>query len=140
MWGRALVVILVLFGVWYYVNQKKAAPPSASPDTETAAEAEQSDCFLYADRANSNLATAAAMMGRLPVDQGEWARVEAETKTAISAAESTCLASGNAMQALGMMRTSLAELSSASRGEGGAMGVAARQGEIDSLLNRARGR
>ncbi|HUM01173.1 MAG TPA: hypothetical protein VL084_02740 [Thermoanaerobaculia bacterium] len=140
MWGRLLVVILVVFGVWYYLNQKKAPPPPAGSDTETAAEGAQSDCFLFADRANSNLATASAMLGRLPVDQGEWARVEAETKTSISAAESTCLASGNAMQALGMMRTSLSELSSASRGEGGATGVAARQGEIDSLLNRARGR
>jgi len=140
MWGRLLVAILVLFGIWYWLNQKKVEPPVSRPASETADGPAQTDCLLYADRANSNLAAAAAVAGRPPVDQGEWARMEAETRTALSVAESACLASGNAMQALGLMRTSLSELGSAARGEGGAMGLAARQGEIDSLLNRARGR
>jgi hypothetical protein len=139
MWGRLLVGIVILFGVWYYFNQKKAPPPpgyGSKGETEVA----QTDCYLYADRANASLAAAAAVAGRPPVDQGEWARLEAETRTAISSAESACLSSGTALQALGLMRTSLSELASAARGEGGAMGVAGRQGEIDSLLNRARGR
>ena len=140
MWGRLLVAIVVLFGIWYYVNQKSAGPPPGNPNAEAASEVVSSDCFLYADRANSSLAAAAAVTGRPPVDQGEWSRLEAETRTAISAAESACLASGNAMQALGLMRTSLSDLASAARGEGGATALAARQGEIDSLLNRARGR
>lgn len=140
MWGRLLIAILVLFGIWYWLNQKKAEPPVSGSAAGTTEGGAQTDCLLHADRANSSLAAAAAVVGRPPVDQGEWSRVEAETKTALSAAESACLASGNALQALGLMRTSLSELASAARGEGGAMGVAARQGEIDSLLNRARGR
>lgn len=139
MWGRLLVGIVILFGVWYYFNQKKAPPPPGYGSTaETGAV--PTDCFLHADRANAGLTAAAAVAGRPPVDQGEWARVESETRTAISAAESACLSSGDALQALGLMRTSLSELAAAARGEGGATGLAARQGEIDNLLNRARGR
>jgi hypothetical protein len=139
MWGRLLIAIVVLFGIWYYLNQKKAPPPPGSPGADASSEAAATGCSLYADRANSSLAAAAAVAGRPPVDQGEWGRMEAETRTAISAAESACLTSGNAMQALGLMRTSLTDLASAARGEGGATGLAARQGEIDDLLNRARG-
>jgi hypothetical protein len=140
MWGRLLVAILVLFGVWYYLTHRSASGSKAAPAARDKAEVALSDCFLYADRANSSLAAAAAMVGRPPVDSIEWFRVESDTRQAISSGESACAGSPDAAKALVLMRTSLSELTSAARGEGGATGIAARQGEIDDLLNRARGR
>ena len=140
MWGRLLLAILVLFAVWYYLNQRSAAPPKERPTAEDTPQSALTDCFLYADRANSSLTAAAAIGGRPPVDSMEWFRIESETKSAISTAESACVGSSDAAKALVLMRTSLSELSSAAKGEGGATGLAARQGEIDELLNKARGR
>jgi len=70
----------------------------------------------------------------------EWYRIESEAKSTISSAESACGGSPDAAKALVLMRTSLSELTSAAKGEGGGGGLAARQGEIYDLLNKARGR
>ncbi len=141
MWTRLLVAALVVFGVWYWFNRKTAPPPSAS-GTSTGAEASSGtgNCLLFAGRANASLAGAASVASRTPVDPGEWSRTEGDVSSAISAAESACGGSDDARRALSLMRSSLSELSSAARGEGGATGLAARQGEIDDLLNRAGGR
>ena len=139
MWGRLLIAILVVFGVWYYLTHK-AEKVTESPAAVEKGEVALSDCFVYADRANSSLAAAAAIVGRPPVDSIEWFRVESDTSTAISTAESACAGSSDAAKALVLMRTSLSELNSAAKGEGGATGLAARQGQIDDLLNKARGR
>jgi hypothetical protein len=140
MWGRLLIALLVIFGAWYFLTHQTPWQKKEIPASSEKGEVALSDCFLYADRANSSLAAAAAMAGRPPVDSIEWFRVESDSRQAISAAESACAGSADAAKALVLMRTSLAELASAARGEGGATGLAARQGEIDDLLNRARGR
>lgn len=140
MWGRLLIAILVLFGVWYYISQRSASEPTEPRAAQGKPETALVDCFLYADRANAALAAAAALAGRPPVDSMEWFRIESETKSAISSAESACVGSADAAKALVLMQTSLAELTSAAKGGGGATGLAARQGEIDQLLNRAHGR
>lgn len=140
MWGRLLVLIILVFAAWYWLTHLKPSATAKSPAAGENAEVALTDCFLYADRANSSLAAAAALVGRPPVDSMEWFRVESEARTAISAAESACIGSTDAAKALTLMQTSLSELAGAARGEGGATGLAARQGEIDTLLNRARGR
>jgi hypothetical protein len=140
MWGRLLVLLILAFGAWYWLTHRKPTATAKSTAAGEKAETALSDCFLYADRANSSLAAAAALVGQPPVDSMQWFRIESETRTAISAAESACVGSTDAAKALTLMRTSLSELASAAKGEGGAMGLAARQGEIDDLLNKARGR
>jgi len=139
MWGRLLIAALIVFGVWYWFNQKKAPPPSSerSPD---AAASSAGDCWFLAGRANESLASAVSVASRSPVDPSDWSRAEGDASSAISAAESACGGSDSALRALSLMRTSLSEIAGAARGEGGAMGVAGRQGEIDDLLNRGRGR
>lgn len=140
MWTRILVALLVLFGVWYYFNQKQAPPPSAEGTGPAAVASGAGDCLLFAGRANAGLASAVSTASHPPVDAVEWNRAENEASSAIATAESACAGSEPALRALSLMRTSLAEIAAGARGEGGTMGVAARQGEIDDLLNRARGR
>ncbi|MFI5181990.1 MAG: hypothetical protein ACHQPI_11400 [Thermoanaerobaculia bacterium] len=139
MWTRLLLVLLVLFGIWYYLNQKKAPPPQTGAAGETAAASGSGDCLLFAGSANASLASAISAASRPPVDQADWSRTEAEVSSAISRAESACGGSDDASRALSLMRASLTEIAAGARGEGGTMGVAARQGEIDDLLNHARG-
>lgn len=141
MWTRLLVALLILFGVWYWFNLKKAPPPPGFEKSSGAvASSGTGDCLLFADRANASLASAASFASRPPVDAADWSRTEGDASSAISAAESACGGSDDARKALSLMRSSLADLAAAARGEGGATGLAARQGEIDDLLNRARGR
>ncbi len=140
MWGRLLIALLVIFGAWYYLTHRTLSQQKEAPVAGEKRQTPLGDCFLYADRANSSLAAAASMVRRPPVDSAEWFRVESDTRRAISAADSACAGSPDAAKALVLMRTSLSELAPAARGEGGATGLAARQGEIDDLLNRARGR
>ncbi len=140
MWTRLLIGLLILCGVWYYFNQKKAPPPPGYGKSPAAVSSNPADCLLFAGRANASLASAASVASHPPVDPADWSRTEAEVSSAISTAESACGGSDDAWKALSLMRTSLADLSGATRGEGGAMGLAARQGEIDDLLNRVRGR
>jgi len=140
MWTRLLVGLLIVFGVWYWFNQKKAPPPPGYDRSPATASSAGGDCWFLAGRANSSLASAISAASSPPVDAGEWSRVEGEASSAISAAESACSQNDDARRALSMMRISLSEVSAAARGEGGSMGVAARQGDIDELLNRGRGR
>lgn len=141
MWGRLVLLLLVVFGVWYYFNQKKAAEPQAAPARAAAGDTTaSSDCYLFAERANAALVAASALAARPPVDPNDWSRTESSTSSAISSAESVCGGSNDARQALSLMRASLSELGRVARGDGGATGLAARQGEIYDLLNKARGR
>jgi hypothetical protein len=137
---RLLLALLILFGVWYWFNQKKAPPPPGFEKPSSGAVSPSGDCWLLAGRANASLASAISAASRPPVDPAEWSRVERDTSSAISAAESACGGSDPALRALSLMRGSLTEIAAGARGEGGTMGVAARQGDIDELLNRARGR
>lgn len=138
MWTRLLVALLIICGVWYWFNQKKTPPP---PATQAGASSSTSgDCYILAGRANASLASAISAASRPPIDAVEWSRVEGDASSAISTAESACGASDDARRALSLMRTSLTEIAAGARGEGGTMGVAGRQGEIDDLLNRASGR
>jgi hypothetical protein len=139
MWTRLLVAFLVIFGVWYWFNQKKTSP-SPEGARPGGASSSSGDCWFLAGRANASLASAASVASRPPVDAADWSRTEGDASSAISAAESACGGSDDARKALSLMRSSLSDLSGAARGEGGATGLAARQGEIDDLLNRARGR
>jgi hypothetical protein len=140
MWTRLLIGLLVICGVWYYFNQKKAPPPQAGSTGATTATSGSGDCYILDGRANASLASAISAASRPPVDAAEWSRVEGDASSAISAAESACGGLEPAMRALSLMRLSLTEIAAGARGEGGTMGVAGRQGEIDDLLNRARGR
>jgi len=141
MWTRLLLALLIIFGVWYYLNQKKAPPPPGLEKPSGAAVSSgPGDCLLFAGRANASLASAASVASRPPVDAADWSRTEGDVSSAISTAESACGGFDDARRALSLMRSSLTDLSAAARGEGGATGLAARQGEIDDLLNRARGR
>lgn len=139
MWTRLLLALLVICGVWYYFNLKKAPPPPGFEKSSGAATT-SGDCWLLAGSANASLASAISAASRPPVDPVEWSRVEGNASSAISAAESACGGSEPALRALSLMRLSLNEIAAGARGEGGTMGVAARQGEIDDLLNRGRGR
>ncbi len=141
MWTRLLLVLLVICGIWYYFNQRKAPPPSGVGSSSGAAVSSgTSDCLLFAGRANASLASAVSAASHPPVDQAGWSRTESDVSSIISTAESACGGSDDASRALSLMRSSLSDLSAAARGEGGATGLAARQGEIDDLLNRAGGR
>ncbi len=140
MWGRLLIVLIVVFGVLYYLNQKKAPEPVPASATPAGGVGAAEGCYLFAQKANAALTAAAAAARRLPVDQNDWSRAERDASSAITAAESACGSSGDATKALGLMRLSLGDLALAARGEGGATGLAARQGEIDTLLNRVGGR
>ena len=139
MWTRLLLALLVVFGVWYYFNQKKAAAPELE-SASGAAPTTSAECWALASRANAGLTSAALSASSTPVDPVEWSRAENEASSRISAAESACGGIEPARRALSMMRASLMELSAGARGEGGTMGVAARQEEIDAILNRGQGR
>ena len=141
MWGRLLVFLFVVFGVWYYFNQKKAHEPKAAPAGTAAGDATASSgCSLFAERARAALVAAASIAATPPVEPSVWSRAESNASSAISAADSACAGSSDARLALSLMRLSLSEAASGARGEGGATGLAARQGDIDALLNRLRGR
>lgn len=79
---------------------------------------------------------------RPPVDPGAWSTAEGNVSSALSSAESACGGSSEAENevraAVSLMRASLADLSSAARGAGGASDLARRQGEIDAHLDKAR--
>jgi len=139
MWGRLLVAFLVLFGVWYYLSNRKI--PDTGPTREAAAGATAPhDCILMADKANASLVAAAALVTHPPVYPAEWMHAESDAGAAISAADSACSSSRDAQKALSLMRSTLSDLASAARGEGGATEVANRQAEIDVLLDKVRGR
>ncbi len=139
MWTRFLLALLIVFGIWYYFNQKKAPPPQ--PATGAGAPSSTSgDCYILAPRANESLTSAISAAAHPPVDPVEWSRAEGAASSAISAAESACAGTDVALRALSLMRTSLTEVAAGARGEGGTTGFVARQGEIDDLLNQVRGR
>jgi hypothetical protein len=137
---KRLLLLLVLFGiaVWYFGFRKES--PSTSPSALPPPSGPFYECVRLAEIANSSLVAASAIASRPPVDPNEWSRVESDTQSAISTAEASCATSPEVSKALGLMRDSLSEFASASKGQGGATAGAQRQEQIYDLLNRARGR
>jgi hypothetical protein len=140
MWGRLLVAFLVLFGVWYYLSHRQTSEMRPTASEAAAGATAPHDCILMADKANASLVAAAALVTHPPVYPAEWMHAESDAGAAISAADSACSSSRDAQKALNLMRSTLSDLASAARGEGGAVEVANRQAEIDVLLDKVRGR
>ncbi len=135
---RLLLLALFGIGVWYFGFRKES--PSTSPSALPPPSSPLYECVRLADIANSGLVAASAVASRPPVDANEWSRVEGDARSAISTAEGACGSSPEVSRALGLMRDSLSEFSSAAKGQGGATAAAQRQEQIYDLLNKARGR
>ncbi|HKC23978.1 MAG TPA: hypothetical protein VKF32_04505 [Thermoanaerobaculia bacterium] len=150
MWGRRILFIAAIAAAIWYLRQHSAS--NVKPLSKVTGGDKPSaayGCVAAADRANDALHAAAMIALRPPVDASAWANEEGKVSSTIETAESTCSgassdtdrhAAEEARAALAVMRSSLSDLSSAARGQGGAMDVSRRQGEIDDHLNAARGR
>ena len=149
-WFRRLVFLGAIAAAVWYLREHSAsrvAPlvRSATGDKPSASHG----CVSAAERANNALKEASNVALRPPVDASAWSNQEGQVSSAIETAESECMGGSSendrstieeTRAALAIMRSSLADLSSSARGQGGAMDVARKQGEIDEHLNRARGR
>src|SRR5512135_1413763 len=149
-WIRRIIFLGAIAAAVWWMRQHSAsrvAPlvRSATEDAPSAA----FGCVAAAERANSALQSAANVALRPPVDPSAWSNEEGKASSAISTAESECMGASTdvdkhaideARAAISLMHQSLSDLSSSVRGEGGAMDVSRRQGEIDDHLNAARGR
>jgi len=149
-WIRRLIVLAAIAaGVWW---MREHSASRVTPLVKSVADSGPSaayGCVAAAERANSALQNAANVALRPPVDQTAWANEEGKASSAISTAESECMGASTdvdknaideARAAIALMHQSLADLTSSARGEGGAMEVSRRQGEIDDHLNAGRGR
>lgn len=148
--GRSLVAFLVAAFVAWWLWTHRAATSSTTPaGTRTAGvTAAGHDCLSRAEQAAREVQSAAALVGRPPVEASAWSSAETAASSAISAAESACGSGGSDRErqaaeevraALSTMRALLADLGNAARGAGGALEAARRQEEIDQRLDRARG-
>jgi hypothetical protein len=148
-WFRRLVFLAAIAAAVWYLREHSASRVAplkrAIGDKPSAA----FGCVSAAERANNAFKDAANIALRPPVDQGAWANQEGQVSSAIETAESECMGASSeidrhaveeARAALSVMRSALADLSSSVRGQGGAMDLARKQGEIDEHLNSAKGR
>jgi hypothetical protein len=150
MWGRRIIFLAAIAAAIWYLRQHSAS--NVKPLSKVGGGDKRSaayGCVAAAERANEALRGASMIALRPPVDAGTWANEEGKVSNAIETAESECSgassdtdrhAAEEARAALAVMRSSLSDLSSSARGQGGAMDLARRQGEIDDHLNVARGR
>lgn len=140
---KLLVIVGALALALWYLNRKTT---DVVTTTGTARSSAGPGCLSEAENANRLLADATRLLLRMPVDASAWNDAENRTLQAISRAESECADRGNAREsdgladarnALLLIRTSLAEASSAAKGGGGFQG-ALRQERIDATLSSAR--
>jgi hypothetical protein len=150
-WIRRLITVAVLaYGVWWFRQHTEGHTSHVSQsDSGDAKLSAAYGCVAAADRANNAVVAASNVALRPPVDQGAWANEEGKANSAISTAESECMGASTdvdkraideARAALTLMRQSLQDLSSSTRGQGGALDVSRRQSEIEDHLTSARGR
>lgn len=143
-------LLLVGFVAWWLWTHRGGSSSSASSSGTPASgtSAAGHDCLQRAEQAEREVLSAAALLGRPPVDAGAWSSAESSASSAISSAESACGSAGSDRErqaadevraALSTMRTLLGDLSNAARGAGGALDAVRRQEEIDQRLDRARG-
>ena len=148
---KKLVILAVIVGAAYFVWTKLGnfSPSGNTPQNSDGPSGGSAvrECIGMAERASSQLSSAAMMVGRPPVDQSAWRDAESSASSAISAAESHCgsgttdaerKAVDEVRAACSTMRTLLSELSSAASGSGGATTAVQRQEEIDSRLAAAK--
>src|SRR5437773_2336915 len=131
MWGRRLLYLAAIVAAVWYLKQHSAS--SVKPIVKIAGSDKPSaafGCVAAAERANGMLHDASNVALRAPVDQGAWANEEGKVSSEIETAESECMGASSdtdkhaveeARAALSIMRSSLADMSSSARGQGGAM-------------------